>query len=272
MDKTSLGDRMKTYEYQETSRRLIPGLPVYARIDGRNFSNFTKKFNRPFDYNMSSMMIETTKFLVEETHAAVGYTQSDEISLAWLPSEGENNMIFGGKTFKMISNIASLATAKFNHLGINHDGSMEIRQATYEKLPTFDCRVCQMPTINELIYMFIWRERDAMKNAVSMSASAYFSHKSLQGLTGNEKQEKLLSEKGVKFDDYPAFFKHGTYIRRVNVETLLTTEELFKIPVHHRPTGSVIRKKTVSLDIPPLSHMSNSYDILFGVVPPEYYN
>ena len=34
----NFGDRMKAYERQETARRFMPGIPVYARIDGRSFT------------------------------------------------------------------------------------------------------------------------------------------------------------------------------------------------------------------------------------------
>ena len=37
------GDRMKAYEAVETSRAFDPALPIYARIDGRAFSAFTRK-------------------------------------------------------------------------------------------------------------------------------------------------------------------------------------------------------------------------------------
>ena len=42
MSTDALGDRMKAYERQETEQRFIPLLPIYARIDGRGFSKFTK--------------------------------------------------------------------------------------------------------------------------------------------------------------------------------------------------------------------------------------
>lgn len=43
----TFGDRMKTYESIETGRKFIPLLPVYARIDGRCFSKFTRDMDRP---------------------------------------------------------------------------------------------------------------------------------------------------------------------------------------------------------------------------------
>jgi len=55
---------MKEYEAQETARRFLPGLPIYARIDGRGFSKFTKGMDRPYDARMSNAMVSATKVLV----------------------------------------------------------------------------------------------------------------------------------------------------------------------------------------------------------------
>jgi hypothetical protein len=40
---------------------------------------------------------------------------------------------------------------------------------------------------------FDWREKDAVKNSITMAASAYFSHKQLQGVNGLAKKEMLRS-------------------------------------------------------------------------------
>lgn len=71
------GDRMKLYEMAEAGRKFMPLLPVIARIDGRSFSKFTKGLERPYDIRLSKLMVATTKFLVQETNANCGYTQSD---------------------------------------------------------------------------------------------------------------------------------------------------------------------------------------------------
>src|SRR5262245_17342108 len=52
-----LGDRLKAYELAETGRVLDPQLPIYARIDGRSFSTFTRSMRRPFDSRMAAAMI-----------------------------------------------------------------------------------------------------------------------------------------------------------------------------------------------------------------------
>ena len=76
--KDSIGDRMKSYEAHETSRRSMKRLPICVRVDGRAFHTFTRGLARPFDEGFSEAMVETCKFLVEQTHAKIGYTQSDE--------------------------------------------------------------------------------------------------------------------------------------------------------------------------------------------------
>ena len=160
------GDRMKGYEVVAEGARLDVSLPIYARIDGRSFSKFTRDFERPFDDRMSSAMIDTMKELVDKTHARLGYTQSDEINLVFLSDNPESDTIFNGRPQKLVSVLASLATALF------HDA---ILQPWKDRLPHFDCRVCQLPSKAEAANMFLWRWKDATKNAISMVAQENFS-------------------------------------------------------------------------------------------------
>ena len=43
-----LADRMLEYE-KLNSRKLMRGLPAMARLDGKNFSKFTKSLAKPYD-------------------------------------------------------------------------------------------------------------------------------------------------------------------------------------------------------------------------------
>ena len=255
-----LGDRMKMYEGIECERILLPRLPIYARLDGKCFSSFTRNMKRPYDENMTRAMVKTTKYLVEETHAIIGYTQSDEISLAWYHPEPKAESWLGGKFHKLHSVLAALATAKFN---------FEIyAYIEDEKYPVFDCRVFNLPTLDEAANAFLWRELDATKNAISMAASHYFSPKQLHGKDGKQKQEMLFQEHQVNFNDYPPFFKRGTFVRRVVEERELTAEELERIPEQHRPTCPVLRNKIVELEMPRLLSVTNRVGVIFnGEVP-----
>lgn len=253
--KDDFGNRMKEYEGQETSRKFMPLLPIYARIDGRNFSNFTKGMKRPYDPVMSNLMVDTTKSLVDRTKAVIGYTQSDEISLAW---ESSKDLFFEGKIQKITSVLASLATIIF----ITKLQDTEYNSLS-EKLPHFDCRIFPLPSKMEVANSFLWREQDATKNAISMAARAYYSHTKLQGKNGNEMQE-MLFQKGVNFNDYPAFFKRGTFVRKEIEERFLTEEELAKIPEQHRPKGMITRSKMVELKVPKFSTVTNRIDFIFN--------
>lgn len=255
----ALGDRMKQYENLETGRRFLPGLPIYARIDGRGFSRFTRGMQRPYDARMSAAMIGTTKALVEHTHATVGYVQSDEISLVWIPTDNGHGW-FDGKTMKMSSVLAGLATSAFIRalfVEFGHEQGLDLMN----QAPHFDARVISMPSETEAANMLLWRNMDATKNAISMAASHYYSHRDLHGRSGSEKQE-MLFQKGVNFNDYPAFFKRGTFVRRETAEMILTPDELSDIPEKHRPTGPVMRSVIREIDFPPLSRIQNTAAVL----------
>ena len=113
-----LGDRMKAYEAAQTSFKFDGFMPVYARLDGRGFSKFTRGMRRPYDERMSMAMITTASALVKETNARIAYTQSDEISLVWLADaeKAESQIFFDGKMLKLASVLASFATAAFLEL------------------------------------------------------------------------------------------------------------------------------------------------------------
>lgn len=258
-DKDLFGDRMKAYESQETDRYFLPLLPIYARLDGRSFHTFTRGMERPYDKNFSDTMIEVVKFIVEETNAVIGYTQSDEISLCWIVPDYKSEAFFNRRIFKLTSVLAGLASAKFNQLAITHWSEKVLKQ-----VPCFDARVYTLPNEIELMNCFLWREHDAVKNSITMAASAYYSHKELHQKTGKEKQE-MLFQKGINFNNYPDFFKRGTYVKRVTFEKELDESIRIKIPESKRPPigHKVIRSEVRTLDLPPLSRIENKVNVLF---------
>jgi tRNA(His) guanylyltransferase len=256
--KDNLGDKLKDLEQIEAGRKVMKGLPVMARLDGRSFSKFTKGLKRPYDDRMSQLMIDTTKYLVKETQACVGYCQSDEITLCWyFPYESTSEYMFDGKYQKLVSTLSAMATAFFNK-----NLSDRIPEKA-DQLPTFDCRVWQVPTLREVYLNFLWREQDATKNSISMAAHHYFPHNDLIGKTGVEKQALLLSDRDVNWNDYPTFFKRGTYVQRKNFAVELDVDTLSKIPEGKRPLGGVVvRSRVVELDMPILSTVANASSVL----------
>ena len=267
--KDALGDRMKLYEVIETQRRFNPAKPIYARIDGRGFSKFTAHMHRPYDTMMSEAMVATTKFLVAETHASMGYTQSDEISLTWAPISYENGEIFfDGKVQKMVSVIAGMTSSFFTRHCMN---SYYLAGHAQARLPHFDCRIFQLPDETEGANAFVWRALDARKNAISMAAHAFFPHKALQGKSGREKLA-MMEEKGVFFDAYPDFFKHGTFVRRITEERELNAAELARIPEKHRPAPGqlVVRSAVRDLELGDILNVTNREDVIYHHADPIF--
>lgn len=75
--------------------------------------------------------------------------------------------------------------------------------------PLFDARVFTLSDPVEVANYFLWRQRDAVRNSISMAAQAHFSHKRLHGVSTCGMQELLWSEAGVNWSDYPDGCKRG---------------------------------------------------------------
>lgn len=235
--KDALGDRMKQFENLEGDRRAVKSLPLLARLDGRSFHNFTKGLKRPYDENLSQLMIATTVHLVEETNALVSYTQSDEISLAWfVPEESCSQYLFDGRFQKLTSILGAMATGYFVH---NLEAT-NVLPTKKGQIPLFDARVWQVPSLDDAYDAFRWREKDAVKNSVTMAASVHFSHKSLQNV-GSTVKKQMLIDVGDPWEAQPDFFKRGTYVKRIKIMKELDQDELEAIPENHRPSGPVAR-------------------------------
>lgn len=255
-----LGDRMKMYEGAYSDQRLMPLLPTIARMDGRSFHTFTSGMDRPYDKKLSNIMLETTLQLVRETNACVGYTQSDEITLAWHSTDHKSQIWFDGRRDKMVSQAAALATLYFYRLVLE-------RMPEYaKKLPTFDARVWQVPNRAEGANVFLWRELDATKNSISMAAHAYYSDKELYGKNSSEKQE-MLFQQGVNWNHYPSFFKRGGYVQKRKVSRPFSATELKKLPAKHKartnPDLIVERTEWRVVNMPPIRTVGNREEVLF---------
>jgi tRNA(His) 5'-end guanylyltransferase len=231
-----------------------------ARIDGRTFHSFTRGMDRPFDRRFSEAMIKTTISLVRDTGACMGYTQSDEITLAWHAENSQSQIWFDGRVTKMTSQLAAQATLAFYRL------TLELMPEYADRLPTFDARVWNVPNRTEGANVFLWREWDATKNSVSMAASAFYSHKSLLGKNTPQKHE-MLFQKGINWNDYPTFFKRGTYVQRRTISKPFSAEEISQLPEKHEarrnPALIVERSICAEIEMPPLSTVANREAVIF---------
>lgn len=207
----SLGDRMKDYE-QRAFRPLIRRVPVLLRIDGKAFHTWTRGLMRPFDENLKHCMnYAMVKTCNEIEGARLGYCQSDEISILMCDYQDIGTQCwFDYRANKIESVAASICTAAFNHACLTH-----LPEQYKKKGPAvFDARAWNLPR-EEVTNYFIWRQRDCEKNSVSQLAMAHFSHKQLMGANGSQKQDMLMLQKGVNWNDLTTTNKRGAAAFRV---------------------------------------------------------
>lgn len=260
--KPSFRDNVKEKEYIYTQKSVEKDKPFCVRLDGKAFHTFTKGLKRPFDKRLSDIMIQTMNYLVKQTGAKLGYTQSDEISLIFYNNNNKKNqdIYLGGKLQKLISIISSIATAKFNQLiGDN----IPERKNT---LAFFDARVWSIENLNDAAEVIVWRQEDAIKNAISMAAHSFFSHKELNKKNSDEKI-KMLSNVGCNFEDYPEFFKSGTFAMIKITEIKIDLDE---DNAKHQNKEFTARKLIHNFHIDRIKFQSNWEKIIFEPVNQEY--
>lgn len=210
-DNTALGDRMKQYE--QPTRIMLPRRAfTICRVDIRAAHSYLRGAAKPFDETFMADMDEVMKALCEEiTGAVLGYAQSDEISVLYIDfASTDTQPWFGGVLAKQTTIAASLATAV---LGERRGGP---RRAL------FDARAFTLADPVEVANYFRWRQRDAVRNSITMAAQCVFSHRRLHGVSGERKQEMLFAEHGINWNDYPDACKRGRVTTRRSGEREVT--------------------------------------------------
>lgn len=204
MGNDEFGKRMKEYEFEEMNDFFLKDMPLIVRIDGRSFSRYTKKFNKPFDDRINNAMCHTALSVYNETNAQAVYYQSDEINLVYPVIEnplGERD--FGGKKVKIISNYASLATGFFNDY-MHRNGYNTAKPAF------FDCRAFHVPDNIEAANNILWRMHDAKRNGVSCLYRYTHGHKKMN----NKSSKDMIIELGDLYTDTEHRFTFGEFWTR----------------------------------------------------------
>ncbi len=209
--KDALGDRMKA-DYETRTRYLLPRRTyTLLRMDGKAFHTYTQNCARPFDLDLMADMDEAARAVCERfAGAQFAFVQSDEISVLLTDfATPQTEAYVDGNLQKLCSLSASVATAHFNR-------ARQVRQeAPGDALAYFDSRVWTIPQTIEVYHYFLWRQQDASRNSVSMTARAHFPHKRVENLSVPKLQELLWQEKNINWNDLPTGFKRGRVIERV---------------------------------------------------------
>jgi tRNA(His) 5'-end guanylyltransferase len=222
-----LGTRMKTFYEDIPKTKLMRRMPVVIRIDGKAFHTFTKGLKKPFDPVLTNAMQRTTQKLCENIQGCVfGYTQSDEITLILVDYQTFNTSAwFDYEVQKICSISASMATMYFNKFFENATENLyyntkvamtnEEERAWYDLYSSkfysamFDARCFNIPK-EEVTNLIYWRQLDATRNSIQSVGQAYFSHYELKDKSCNDIQDMLMTQKGINWNDFPAYQKRGS--------------------------------------------------------------
>ena len=239
MKRDDLGNRMKTFYEEIPKTKLMRRCPVVIGIDGKAFHTFTTGFKRPFDDVLIKTMQDTAKYLCENIQGCqLAYTQSDEISLLLIDYQRfETSAWFDYEIQKMCSISASMATMAFNRIFSETVSDLKVDdtkpmdryfEAVYSGA-MFDARVFNIPR-EEVTNYFYWRQLDASRNSIQMVGQANFSHKELQYKSCNDIQNMLMTQKGINWNDLPAYQKRGSCV--VNEDYFQSCEDgkFIKLP------------------------------------------
>lgn len=238
-----LDRRMRVFETAH-DHCVLPGIYMVARVDGRSFSHLTRValgLEAPYDEAFRDAMVATLAHLMEcGFGVAYGYTQSDEISLLLRRDE----RLFGRKLRKILSVLAGEASAAFSlKLG---------------RLGAFDCRVSQLPRVEDVVDYFRWRSEDAHRNALNghcywllrgQGMSDVEATRALDGASVSQRNE-LLFQHGINFNDLPAWQRRGigAYFE--------TVTEPARDPRTDAETVKTRRRLKVDVDLP----MKDAYE------------
>jgi len=214
--KDDLGERMKENYEKRARNYLTRRIPVIIRVDGKSFHTFCKRFEKPYDTFLNDSLNGVMKYLCENIQGAkFAERHSDEISILVTDYDSiGTDCWFDYNVQKMCSVSASMATAEFCRLLAKwayHGGTGEYRQMKIEwneVWPNFDSRCFNLPDA-EIANYYWWRMLDAKRSSINMVAQCNFSHKSLQGLSCDEMQEKLWQEKQINWAKLPQGQKIG---------------------------------------------------------------
>lgn len=242
-----LGNLMKLFE-GNTQALLVPGQPIVIRLDGKNFSRFTKGLKRPFDKDLRICMVRTMQYAAKLWNASAAYTQSDEITLILkndinISDEQLSGVPFSSRVQKIVSLSAAKVSTFFNKMLDKYlpekSPSLEQDDLTID-CPVFDSRAFNVPNLEWAALAMLWREVDCTKNAITQAAQCVYSHKELMNKGSKEKIE-MMARKGVNFAEYPDAFKRGVFVLKKKRAVEFTAQELEKIAPQYRPTEPVVR-------------------------------
>lgn len=207
----SLHDHMKSLE--TPTKMTLDSDYFMLRVDGRAFHTWCKGFAKPYDETFMAGMDAVALALTKEISGAVAaFAQSDEVSVLIkntpVGRKDVRSPWFGGDVVKMTTIAASLS-------------SVTLTRLFPEKKPAlFDARVMEIP-VEDISRYFFWRQRDTIKNSVTMCAEFALGKKTVLRKNTDERRQMLM-DAGFPWEQAPAGFRMGRFIFPVRKRDMVT--------------------------------------------------
>lgn len=209
----SISLKEKCNKYRKTTEfKLNKDLPIILMLDGRGFSKFCKRFEKPFSDDFINIMDKVAIELCKSIqNAKFSYVQSDEISIFIDKSKENSQSWFDGRFNKICSVAAGIASSVFTreYIKLCIEKSYDINN-----IPTisFDCKAWNVNNNNDVFAWFLFRNLDCIKNSKQMMAQTYLSHKKLLGLNSDEQIKLLKTTTGHNWTNKEDKYKYGRVI------------------------------------------------------------
>lgn len=194
-------DLFKKYESQQSS--YLSKSAFIIRLDGRAFSNFCLKFEKPYSPKLHAALNKVCLELCKEIQdCKFAQRHSDEMSFLVILNN-ENDGYFGLNTHKICSVLASIASSVF----IKELLKTKCIDIHDEEYPAFDARCFNIKEADIVSY-FEWRLSDSYKNSINSWARHFYSHDQL--LNKNCKEMIfMMEEKGFNWNQLSSEKKNG---------------------------------------------------------------
>jgi len=140
-------------KYFEETTTCLYNTYIVIRLDGKCFSNFTKKFTKPNDIRGIHLMNDCAKAVMKEfTDIILAYGQSDEYSFIFHP----HTTVYNRKRDKILSIVTSIFSSHFVFAWNQFLYDLKLEHP----LPSFDGRIMSIPTLRNLRDYLSWRQVD----------------------------------------------------------------------------------------------------------------
>ena len=207
---------------------LMPNVWIVLRVDGKNFSQFTRvnQYEKPMDHRAIHLMNTCALHVMKSfPEVLMSYGQSDEINFLL---ERDTNL-FSRRTSKLNSLFASLVASNF----VMHWSDAFSGQKPLQYAPAFDSRCIAFPTLQSMKDYFRWRQDDAFVNHVYNTCFWNLVQKQgktlteaqnvLSGTTFSDRNELLFNTFGINIAKDPAIDRRGTIL--IRSDKVLTSDQ-----------------------------------------------